>query len=225
MITKDIHCLLIILLISLCLSFPFTVLFGTPVCVLSCCAFFCLGHATTFQSHHGCFLPVPYSGYRILSLFSFDTPATISLCPHWVHFTLTAFLSFAEFSLHLYTSRHWVYQIFFSCSPEINPCPQFSCILVPLYLYPLHSTNVTTFYLVFHPCSSRAAPLRGISLSLQYSYVFLYKKYASLSSLSQMATYWFVITWFDNQSVQKSEVRQVAKDVVKSEVYPQTYSP
>ena len=42
--------------------------------------------------------------------------------------------------------------------------------------------------------------------------------------LSQMATYWFVIAWFDNQSVQKSEVRQAAKDVVKSEVYPQTYS-
>jgi len=35
-----------------------------------------------------------------------------------------------------------------------------------------------------------------------------------------MATYWFVIGWFDNQSVQKSEVRQAAKDVVKSEVYP-----
>ena len=43
--------------------------------------------------------------------------------------------------------------------------------------------------------------------------------------LSQMATYWFVIAWFDNQSVQKSKVRQAAKDVVKSEVYPQTYSP
>jgi len=40
-----------------------------------------------------------------------------------------------------------------------------------------------------------------------------------------MATYWFVIGWFNNQSVQKSEVRQAAKDVVKSEVYPQTYSP
>ena len=43
--------------------------------------------------------------------------------------------------------------------------------------------------------------------------------------VSQIATYWFVITWFDNQSVQKSEVRQAAKDVVKSEVYSQTYSP
>ena len=45
-----------------------------------------------------------------------------------------------------------------------------------------------------------------------------------LNKLSQMATYWFVIAWFDNQSVQKSKVRQAAKDVVKSEVYPQTYS-
>ena len=34
-----------------------------------------------------------------------------------------------------------------------------------------------------------------------------------------MATYWFVIGWFDNQSTQKSEVRQAAKDIVKSEVY------
>jgi len=29
-----------------------------------------------------------------------------------------------------------------------------------------------------------------------------------------------VIGWFDNQSAQKSKVRQAAKDVVKSEVYP-----
>ena len=35
-----------------------------------------------------------------------------------------------------------------------------------------------------------------------------------------MATYWFVIEWFDNQRVQKSEVRQTAKDIVKSKVYP-----
>ena len=34
-----------------------------------------------------------------------------------------------------------------------------------------------------------------------------------------------MIGWFDNQSTQKSGVRQVAKDVVKSEIYPQTYSP
>ena len=47
---------------------------------------------------------------------------------------------------------------------------------------------------------------------------------AKKEDLSQMATYWFVIGWFDNQSVQKSKVRQAAEDVVKSEVYPQTYS-
>ena len=40
-----------------------------------------------------------------------------------------------------------------------------------------------------------------------------------------MATYWFVIDWFNNQRVQKSKVKQVAKDVVKSKVYSQTYSP
>ena len=47
----------------------------------------------------------------------------------------------------------------------------------------------------------------------------------NLTEISQIAIYWFVISWFDNQSVQKSEVRQAAKDVVKSEVYPQIYSP
>jgi len=45
-----------------------------------------------------------------------------------------------------------------------------------------------------------------------------------LCCLLQMATYWFVICWFNNQKTQKSEVRQAAKDVVKSEVYSQTYS-
>ena len=43
--------------------------------------------------------------------------------------------------------------------------------------------------------------------------------------VSQMTTYWFVVCWFSNQRTQKSKVRQMTKDVVKSEVYPQTYSP
>jgi len=41
----------------------------------------------------------------------------------------------------------------------------------------------------------------------------------------QMTTYWFVVCWFSNQRTQKSKVRQVTKDVVKSKVYSQTYSP
>ena len=44
------------------------------------------------------------------------------------------------------------------------------------------------------------------------------------SPVLQMTTYWFVIGWFDNQSAQKSKVKQAAKDVVKSEVYFQIYS-
>ena len=48
---------------------------------------------------------------------------------------------------------------------------------------------------------------------------------SGVGELSQMATYWFVIGWFGNQSAQKSKVKQATKDVVKSEVYPQTYSP
>jgi len=47
--------------------------------------------------------------------------------------------------------------------------------------------------------------------------------YSRERKVSQMATYWFVIGWFDNQRAQKSKVRQAAKDV-KSEVYPQIYS-
>ena len=39
-----------------------------------------------------------------------------------------------------------------------------------------------------------------------------------------MVTYWFVIEWFNNQSAQKNKVRQAAKDIVKAEVYSQTYS-
>jgi len=38
------------------------------------------------------------------------------------------------------------------------------------------------------------------------------------SQVLQMATYWFVMGEFSIQKAQKSEVRQVAKDVVKSEV-------
>ena len=44
-------------------------------------------------------------------------------------------------------------------------------------------------------------------------------------NILQITTYWFVIGWFDNQSAQKSKVRQVAKNVVKFKVYPQRYSP
>ena len=39
-----------------------------------------------------------------------------------------------------------------------------------------------------------------------------------LNKLSQMTTYWFVMGEFDIQKAQKSEVRQVTRDVVKSEV-------
>jgi len=47
---------------------------------------------------------------------------------------------------------------------------------------------------------------------------FIKKKNSSLWLVSQMATYWFVIGGLDIQKAQKSEVRQAAKDVVKSEV-------
>ena len=125
-----------------------------------------------------------FLSYILDTEFSFhsflNTPTTISLCPHWVYFTLTTSLSFAEFSLYFHASKHWLYQIFFSYFPKTKTCPWFSYILVPLYSYLLHSTNVTTFYLVFHPCSFRAIPLGGILLLLQHSCTFLYKECTDL---------------------------------------------
>jgi len=61
-----------------------------------------------------------------------------------------------------------------------------------------------------------------VKLRVEYTRVHFVWSYFSIVKvvLSQMATYWFVIGWFDNQSTQKSKVRQAAKDVVKSEVYP-----
>ena len=59
-------------------------------------------------------------------------------------------------------------------------------------------------------------------MSLFSSYFFV-TSLSQMATLSQMAIYWFVIGWFDNQSAQKSKFRQAEKDI-KSEVYPQTYS-
>jgi len=167
---------------SLCLSSFFTVLFRTSVHILSCCASSCLGHTTTLQSHHSCFSSIPHSEYRILSLFSFDTLATIFLYLYWVYFTLATPFSFAEFSLYLHALRHWLYQIFFNCSPETKPYPWFSCILVSLYLHPPYSTNITTFHFVLYSYFSRVVPLGSISLLLQYFCSFLHKECTSLFS-------------------------------------------
>ena len=136
------------------------------------------------SSYNGCFFFVSHSRYRILLLSSSDTSATISFYLYQIHFTSTASLSFAKFFLYLYTSRQQLYQIFFSCFPETNPYSWFSCILVPLYLYPLHSTKVTFFYFIIYPCSSRAVLLRDILYisQSQYSCTFLYKKYTGLLS-------------------------------------------
>ena len=64
-------------------------------------------------------------------------------------------------------------------------------------------------------CTGRICPSKSPMAAL----VFLSKKKnGSLWLASQMATYWFVIGGLDIQKAQKSEVRQAAKDVVKSEV-------
>ena len=132
---------------------------------------FLFGALITF--HHGCFFLVPYSGHKIFFLSFFDIPSTISFLPHHLYFMLTAPLSLAVFSLHFHALRQLLHYTFFKCSPKTNPCPWFSCVLVPLQSYPLYFTNITTFHLVVHPLCSNAALLRGIPHVLLYSCAFL----------------------------------------------------
>jgi len=73
-----------------------------------------------------------------------------------------------------------------------------------------HEVNLSTLY-----CTISEANIIAFTFNSSSLY---------WSPVLQMTTYWFVIGWFDNQSAQKSKVKQAAKDVVKSEVYFQIYS-
>ena len=106
--------------------------FRTPVHILLCCTSLCTRYTTTFQSHYGCFLLVLHSGHKILFLSSSDISSTISFLLYQLHLTLTTPFSLAVFSLYLHTLKQLLHYIFLKCSPEINPCFQFSCALVPL---------------------------------------------------------------------------------------------
>ena len=64
-------------------------------------------------------------------------------------------------------------------------------------------------------CTRQICPSKSPMAALVF---FIKKKNGSLWLVSQMTTYWFVIGGLDIQKAQKSEVRQAAKDVVKSEV-------
>jgi len=61
-------------------------------------------------------------------------------------------------------------------------------------------------------------PSSGMNTTLRFFAETRGTENSRLNKLSQMATYWFVIDDLDIWKAQKSEVRQVANDVVKSEV-------
>ena len=121
-----------ILLIFLCLSSSFSVLFGASFLVPLCCTSPFLEYAATLQSHYSYFFPVPYSGHKIFFLSFSGIFLTISFLPHWLYFTTTTLLSPAVSSLHFYALRQLLYHTFLNCSPETNPCLWFLYILVPL---------------------------------------------------------------------------------------------
>ena len=160
-----------VLLMSLCLSSPFTVLFRTPV-----------------------YAPLLSNPTMAVSLLSHILGTESSLYPSltslllyfFVHIEYTL-LQLLLFLLPNFLSTSMLQDISYTKYSSVvlqrqKPCLWFSCILVPLYLHPLYSTNITTSYLVFYPCFSRAILLGGIPLSPQYSCAFLYKKHAGLFS-------------------------------------------
>ena len=149
--------------------------FGALIHVLLCCTFAIIGYATTSQFHHGFFFPVLYSGHKIF-LFSIFLPLIMLFLPHLTHSTLHSPSSFLCFHASIQFPHHR----FLSCFPEINPCPQFSSVLVPLYSHLLHSTNITISFLVFHPLSSNTVPFRGMPHALLCSCTFLHKECTSL---------------------------------------------
>ena len=166
-------------LTSLCLPPSLVVPFGTSIHVLLCYAFPCSGCTTILQFYHGCFLLVLYSGHQIFLLSSSDIfpPTIVSFFPYFVHLTLLPVLLFFYF----YASRQFLYYTFLSFSSETKSCSWFSSVLVSLQSYSLHSTNVTTFYLVFQPLLSSAVLLGGIPCTPLYSCAFFHKECTGFS--------------------------------------------
>ena len=112
-----------VLLTFLCLSFSFTVLFGTSVCVLLYCVFLSVGCTTTLQFHYGFFFPVLYSRHRISFLSHSSTLSFIvSLFLHFIHCTLVISPLLASFSLQFYAFWKRLYYIFFTCPLRRNSC-------------------------------------------------------------------------------------------------------
>ena len=131
--------------------------FGALIHTLLCCVFAIVGRATTPQFYHGFFFPILHSEHKI-----FFSPIFLLLIvlflSHLTYSTLHPPSSFLCF----HASKQFIHHKFLSCFPEINPCSRFSSVLVPLYSHPPHSTNITIFFLVFHPLSSNATPFGGM---------------------------------------------------------------
>jgi len=68
-------------------------------------------------------------------------------------------------------------------------------------------------------------PLSGMNTTPKFFAETRRTENSRLNKLSQMATYWFVIGWFDIQKLQKSKVRQAAKMLLSLRSNPQTMSP
>ena len=170
-------------------------LFGTPVCVLLCCTFAIVGCTTTPQFYYGFLFPALYSEHKIFLFFSFDIffPIIIFSLLYLAHSTLLP----PPFLLHFHASKHLPHHKFLSCFPKINPYPHFSSVLVPLYLHPSHSTNVTIFLFVLLPFFSNAVPFSTGSMLVfspavpfvALSYVLLLPLYTALLSYSTPQTY------------------------------------
>jgi len=84
--------------------------FGTPVHILLCCIFPCIGYTITFQLCYSFFVLVLYSKHRILFLSSSDTPSlVISFLLHLTHCTFVIPLHIIAFSSLLQGNSYIIY--------------------------------------------------------------------------------------------------------------------
>ena len=223
-----------ILLKSLCSPLSLTAPFGLSICVLLCYTFASVGHAATLQFHYSLFLPILYSGHKIFLLSCSDTFLIItSLLLHFTHSTLVISPLFASSSLQFHTSWHKSYHMFLNCFSRRNPFildfhgSALSCLYtlysphmlspspllfilsqVRVHLLEVHFTFHSTLvpFLVWGVLAfSAVVPF------VVWPHVLPLSLFFSSFQLLQMATYWFVIAWFDNQSTQKAKLDKQQK--------------
>ena len=109
--------------------------------------------------------------------------------------------------------------LFFLSHSFILPSPSSSLILQTTVSLPFSFPNGSTFFYHFQFFSNLYQYLLLYSLSnYPNNLLAAYQPGNPPLQLSQMATYLFVMGEFEYSKAQKSEVKTVAKDVVKSEV-------